>query len=237
MELKQIKRDANGLIDGIQYTYNEDGFIDWRKMIKPEFLVPNKQLFENAGKSIPNSIEGLEDKDLLILLAGIKYLARVRGYSSVEYTLCSPAPEYVSAVCKITWNPNYETENKSIIFSGVGDASYFNTSGFGKNFLGPIAENRAFVRCVRNFLNITILGQDEISSDKNAEEPNEIVISTAGILSNKMAERKMTFENIKHQLIKENFPNATELKEINDLPKGKILELIDRLVKNVPIKK
>ncbi len=39
------KRDESGLIvqPKIDYVFHEDGTVDWRKMVKQEFLVPNKQ--------------------------------------------------------------------------------------------------------------------------------------------------------------------------------------------------
>ena len=33
-------RDENGLFKNIQYVFQEDGSIDWRQMIKEEFLFP-----------------------------------------------------------------------------------------------------------------------------------------------------------------------------------------------------
>ena len=50
MKLKEIKRDKNGLISGdsVDYIFNESGFIDWRRMIKVEHLVPNLQKTSNC---------------------------------------------------------------------------------------------------------------------------------------------------------------------------------------------
>ena len=63
MKLKKIKRNDNGLISGssVDYVYNEDGFVDWRKMVKTDHLVPNKQktsetdVSKLALKSLPKS--------------------------------------------------------------------------------------------------------------------------------------------------------------------------------------
>ena len=76
--------------------------------------------------------------------------------TNVRYEVTSPSPAYVVATCSIDWIPNYETEDRAVTFSAIGDASPHNTQSFAKFFLGPIAENRAFVRCVRNFLKINI---------------------------------------------------------------------------------
>ena len=74
MKLKKIKRDDNGLISGssVKYVFNELGFVDWRKMVKQEHLVPNRQ------KTSETDVNNLDDKDLIILLGGIKELAQIR---------------------------------------------------------------------------------------------------------------------------------------------------------------
>src|SRR5438045_1007883 len=81
---KTFKRNEFGLIvdDSINYIYNDDGTINWRKMIPVEFLVPNKQAFKN--KPVPETIDGLSDAELLMKLGGTKLLAQLRGLSSVN---------------------------------------------------------------------------------------------------------------------------------------------------------
>jgi len=39
------QRNAWGLIEGINYINNEDGSINWRAMVKPDHLFPNKGWF------------------------------------------------------------------------------------------------------------------------------------------------------------------------------------------------
>jgi hypothetical protein len=225
-------RNEYGLINNglVKYHYTSEGFVDWRKMINTKHLVPNKQNFEKFGKPVPKNIEGLEDKDLLILLAGIKELAQIRGFQSVEYQVVSPAGDYIAAVCKITWHPNYETENKVVSFSAIGDASPFNTTSFGKNFLGPIAENRAFIRCVRNFLKINITGQDEMAPSTSEQIVED---TSSSILEELMRKHGITFQKIKDKLIEEKFDNASNLENVSDIPKFKQFELIERIKKKV----
>ena len=227
--MKNIKRDTNGLIQGVNYIYNEDGLIDWRKMVKPEYLVPNRQRTKDTD------VTNLEDKDLLILLGGIKELAQIRGYTSLEYDVKTPSSDYVVAVCSITWTPNYETEDRHITFSAIGDASPSNTSDFARFFLGPIAENRAFVRCVRNFLKINIVGQEEVGTSNNFSDSSvEQVGAVSGIgqvdvkkcLKDLLSERKIPFSKVKNKLIKDNYPNAEELKSVDGISKLKAYELL-----------
>jgi hypothetical protein len=229
--VKEIKRDKNGLITQpkIEYTFNEDGMIDWRKMVKVEYLVSNRQ------RTKETDVSKLEDRDLLILLGGIKELAQIRGYKKVSYDVHSPSPDYVVATCSITWTPNYETENNEITFSAIGDASPNNTKSFAKYFLGPIAENRSFVRCVRNFLKINIVSQEEMGDAKlNDQESQSDITDPKYLLEQIMKEKSIAFKIIKSKLVKEGIKDADNFSGIEDIPKIKIFELIERLKKVKP---
>jgi hypothetical protein len=239
MEFIPITRDKYGLIENkpglikseVNYVFLDNGLIDWRKMVRPEFLVPNRQNF--AGRELPKTIEGLEDKDLLILLAGIKEVARLRGYTEVKYSVASPSSDYVVATCSITWIPNFETEDRVVTFSGVGDAGLVNTNGFGRLYLGPIAENRAFVRAVRNFLGINVLGNDELAPQQPANEdaaPNGPA-SPVALLEQLMDAKKVSFEEIKAKLVAEKVEGAEDLKSVHDIKKVAVFSLIERLKK------
>jgi hypothetical protein len=178
---RKYVRNDDGLIEGVNYVFNDDGSVNWRAMIKPEFLYPNKDWFDLRKQSVPTSIEGLEDKQLLIMLGGIKELAKLRGFYSVRYEVNSPRENYVIAKCIINWTPNYETSGDFAVFEDVANATLANTDDFCSKFLETIACNRAFVRCVRNFLNIHIVGADEIDKSKNRaiEIPDVPVVSNA----------------------------------------------------------
>jgi hypothetical protein len=226
-----IKKTRNelGLIDGINYQFTQDGLIDWRKMINSDFLVPNKQAFERYNKPVPKSIDGLEDKELLILLAGIKELAQIRGYRAVKHTVTSPTNDYVVSVCTIDWTANYETEGREVSFSAIGDASPFNTTSFGKNYLGPIAENRAFVRSVRNFLRINIVAQEELGA--SGTQSDEQVDSPSALLQSVMTSHGVDFDKVKSALIKDKYPEAELITSLDQIAKFKQFELIERIKK------
>jgi hypothetical protein len=227
---KLITRNKYGLIEdvNINYIYNDDGTINWRKMVKTEYLVANRQ------KTQVSDVSKLEDKDLLILLGGIKELAQIRGYTSVEYKVVSATETYFATSCRITWLPSYETNGKEIVFESLADASINNTKSFAKFFLAAIAENRAFVRCVRNFLKINIVSQEELGDVKLSEESsiNENPTSPYTLLDKIMRQKNINFDILKKKLIKENFENAENFNKILDIPKNKIFELIER-IKNI----
>jgi hypothetical protein len=227
---KLISRNKYGLIEdkSINYVYNDDGTINWRKMVKTEYLVNNRQ------KTQETDVSKLEDKDLLILLGGIKELAQIRGYTKVEYNVVSATDTYFATSCRITWSPNYETNGNEIIFESLADATVNNTKSFARFFLAAIAENRAFVRCVRNFLKINIVSQEELGDAKLLEEANKVQenpTSPLNLLEKIMKQKNISFDNLKIKLIKENFENAEKINSLNDIPKAKIFELIERIKK------
>ena len=226
--MKQVQRDANGLIEGKEYLYTEDGMIDWRKMIKPEFLVPNKD--RSNGET---DVTKLKDYQLIILLGGIKELAQIRGYTDLSYAVVSPSPDYVISTCTIKWSPNYETEGREVIFSSIGDASPNNTKSFARHFLGPIAENRSFVRCVRNFLKINIVAQEELGNASIASETESgnNPLDPRDMLSALMKDKGVSFESVKGKLVKEEFSGADKLNSVSDISKIKCFELIERMKK------
>jgi hypothetical protein len=225
-----ITRNQYGLVEdtNLNYVFNDDGTINWRKMVKVEHLVPNRQ------KTQETDVSKLQDKDLLILLGGIKELAQIRGYTSVEYKVVAASESYFATSCRITWLPNYETGGREVVFESLADATVNNTKSFARFFLAAIAENRAFVRCVRNFLKINIVSQEELGDAKLIDDSsfvNENPTSPQALLEKVMKDKGVNFDALKKRLIKEKFENAENLNSISDISKVKIFELIDRLKK------
>jgi len=201
------KRNEHGLLENVDYVFNDDGSIDWRSMIKPEFLYPNKGWFDARNKPTPKTIEGLDDKQLLIMLGGIKELAKMRGYCGVEFKVDNISDGYVTAKCTIHWHKNYESVNEySTSYEDVANATLANTDAFCAKFLETIACNRAFVRCVRNYLNIHIVGADEIDKSKGAAQAVEseavAPITPVGLLQKTLRDKHQvdSFEGCKELL-------------------------------------
>jgi hypothetical protein len=165
-------RNEFGLLNEVAYEFDKDGSVNWRSMIKDEHLFPNKSWFDLRKKDVPRTIDGLKDHQLLIKLSGIKELAKLRGFSDVSYEVVKCQPDHVAVICKVTFLPNYETGSKAVTFQDMANATLNNTSSFATKFLETIACNRAFVRCVRNFLNVHIVGDDEIDKSNNLPQNN-----------------------------------------------------------------
>ena len=213
------------LIKSVNHVFNEDGSINWRAMIKPEYLYPNKDWFEIRKQQVPESIDGLEDKQLLIMLAGLKEVAKLRGFESVTYELVNVESRYVTAKCKIKWIGNYETDYYPVIYEDVANATFDNTDDFCIKFLETIACNRAFVRCVRNFLNIHIVGADEIDKSKNrVADISDLIVSNALPISPQGTLEKAVNEKLKLQsfddfkgFLRTLYKKASEEKDSNTL--------------------
>jgi hypothetical protein len=225
---KNQVRDEHGLLKGVAYVFNEDGTINWRKMIPAEFIVPNA---ERANGE--TDVTKLRDDQLIILLGGIKALAKIRGYTSVLLSIHTAAENYVAASCMIQWIGNYETQGLPVTRAALADASQSNTDGFASLYLASIAENRAFVRAVRNFLNINIVSKEELKSTNIIESnPASEVQNDSDPLSTLQSFMNVAgidFEKVKSTLIKDGVAGAENFENIADIPTPKVFELIDRI--------
>ena len=224
-----FKHNQYGLLEdeSVNYEFNLDGTVNWRKMVKPEFLVANRDRTDETD------ISKLEDNELIILLGGLKDLANIRGYHSVTYKIHEASPEYVCASCSISWIGNYETENgESVLFEGVADAGVKNTESFGQMYLAAIAENRAFCRAVRNFLRINIVAKEEIKNVKiSTPSPTTNAAAPDLFLKNLMKEKKINFTDIKAKMVNEKVDGADDWSSIKDIPRLKMFEIIERMQK------
>lgn len=220
--VNKFKRDVNGLLECVDYIFNLDNTINWRAMINKEYLVPNRDSFKNQKDINLKEIDvsSLADNQLLILLAGIKELAQIRGYKNVSYEVIQAQPDYVAVKCTINWIPNYETDMQEVSFSALADAHLDNTKDFAKNFLMAIAENRAFIRAVRSFLKINIVGNDEMGKTTHVDaevEPNTLATQPIALLQKTMEEHNISFEQIKERAVQKNMENSQNWQSINDI--------------------
>jgi hypothetical protein len=240
--IKTIKRDANGLIQGSDYKFTDEGRVDWKQMIPLKFLYVNndpknrekiEKKYGKAYSEINPIIDNVADTDLIIMLAGINYILAFRGFNKVIYTIKESSPSYASVNCMIGFSPNFETENQYIEYSENACATPENTTNFARNYLVEMATNRAFCRAVRRFLNINIVSKEELGL--LAEEPSPVSAplneQMVDKLQKMLAKSNITFDQLKIKLINEKFEGAEKITKLSDLPKDKIFELIERIKK------
>lgn len=241
MDKTKLNRNQEGLFDHVEYVFGEDGYIDWKKMIPVKFLVPNKDRFRDRTKEEFEALEAkdLEDRDLLILLGGIKYIAKLRGFVNNIISVKYASDTKVICECRIDWIPNYETEMGSCSSCGVGEASLSNTKGFGQLFLAAIAENRAFVRCVRNFLGVNIVANDEVVEGYAIEHTQTPQMgkmapsmSPTGLLEKALKEKNSNFAALRKALINAGGTDAEEAEKwetLKDISDRMAMDLISRI--------
>ena len=197
-----------------EIPFTGEGLIDWKKLIPEEFFVVNAEAFPK-GTILP-PVSQVEDRQKLILLAGFRYLAALRGVISKRDNVISSDRDNCTVSCHIEmggemadfWAEYGEVESE---WSATASANESNTqNGMALAFKESIAENRAFCRAVRGLLRISIVGKDEISLGNGNvfnEEPQS-QSSTGGSLPIDMLKelavkmKKPSFEEFKVAILK-----------------------------------
>jgi hypothetical protein len=233
-------RDSYGLLPQVEYPFKEDepNKIDWKKLIPLNFIVPNKDRFKDVDLSTLD-VSTLKDNQQLILLGGFRYLVGIRGYNYIKQNIKFASETFVATECEIEFIPNYETGMRSIIFTGEGDAHIGNTNDFSKHYLTCIAANRAFVRAVRNALDIPVLGQDEIGgnfntgSDSISENSDVSPVGPHAALISKLKSKGRTFDQLKSKLLKEGYEESLVMSWVKetDVPVNYVIKILGILSK------
>jgi hypothetical protein len=230
--LKKIERDENGLVKDVEYYFTEEGLVDWRKMI------PDKYLY---SKGEEQDISKVDDSQLIIKLGGMRYIAQLRGMLSYKYEIHRSHETYAAVICTIYWLNNFES--KTIQTSAVGSATLETTNELTSKYVLETAQNRAFCRAVREYLNIPIVSQEEISNtvlsrieQSSGATENEESVDLYALLNKVLTEKGITFDWLKERLIKLDIPGAEQYNKTADIPKSKLVLVIDKVKKFKPSK-
>lgn len=242
-------RNEYGLLENFDYIFSDDGTVNWRAMIPTQFLYLNPQNTERIEKEYKKKIseisiteDKVKDRDLVITLQGIRYLAFLRGFTDISYNIQESSNEYASVVCRIYWIQNYETPMLNPAFdtigsSGVGSANLLTTNQMTKNYLVEMAENRAFCRAVRGFLRIGIVSAEELSPKNNNEIPQEqtqSISSPATLLASTLEAKGISFDKMKATLIargltEEYKKRIQSYNSVNDIPTTEIFDILGKI--------
>lgn len=155
--------------------------INWMGFCRKEHYVLNK---ENAAikkliskaevKSLSKKreqeiLDSLEESDFsckLLLLQFFKDIVHAAGYKSIKYVPLGQASQtYCSLACEIEFEDGR-------VSTGVADAHVSNSTSFTKYYCAAIAENRSFIRAVKQHFNIPVLGKDEIGETPSEDGGN-----------------------------------------------------------------
>ncbi len=213
----QSPRYGNGFLKSVPLPLKPNGLIDWRKLISKEHITLNRMALAQKGTIVDGLskddfaklVEESPEEDLLIKLAGFREVAAIRGIQRLDSQVVNWTPESVAIKVTIEWIPNWEfTGNyeKGPEISAIASASIESTDDVFRKFLETIAENRAFVRCVRHSLGILSLGQDEFKLDDLKESQVDAqTTKIQGLLSQEMDKIGMNIVALKDLFEKSGF--------------------------------
>ncbi len=234
-------RNEFGLLDNVEYVFNDDSTVNWKKMIPTEFLYVNPDLakrekielkYKKPYSEIKPIEDNVEDIDLIQLLGAAKYLLKVYGYNHIHFNVIEANQEYSAVNCRIDFIGNYLTQNRPISYEDCACAHAGNTNNFGTRYLIEMATNRSFVRCIRNFLGIGIISKEEISGNVEPEQPKSTMAPARQVkmLEDIMADKGVTWTLLVEKLKKENIWKD-EFLSTKDLPKDVVFQFIERIKK------
>jgi hypothetical protein len=141
----------------------------------------------------------------------------------------------VCVKCKIDLIPNYETDMGKLSYEEIASVTPENTSNkMAWDFAETIACNRAFVRAVRNALDIPILGGDEIGG--RADFKKKIVTESSSTNPSNILKEKVEskfkvkdFESFKLILHKSTYKNKDLIDQwssYEDVPPQEIMSIV-----------
>jgi hypothetical protein len=241
------ERDGRGLLKGVEYIFDDLGFVHWRAMIPKEFLVLNSDQKDRIEKKYNKTLseidinkDEIDDSDLIILLGGLKYLARLRGIRYLDYNVIRAEPEFAAVNCTLAFIDNFESAaGQPTSFQDNANASPLNTKGFGRSYPLEIATNRAFSRCIRNALNINIVSKEELGAAYAASDSGSDEIPPshpANALQTFLAVKGVSYDTLKAKLVAKVddkgaavFPDAEKWVKVMDIPKKEIFRILSLL--------
>lgn len=196
--------DNRGLLKGLDYKFTPLGFVDWRAMVNPEFVVLNRQYAARKGIDLKIATEDEKTKYLaewpdegkLILLAGLRDVLRLRGFMSINYSISETPRGSSVAICTIELKPNFETGFAPVKCSGVASAAPETVDSAYKGAIEAIASNRALCRAIREGLNIYTVSEEELNPAEEIKIANNPINSYVA-LKDKCDKKGITFDTVK----------------------------------------
>lgn len=200
-----------------------DGVVNWRSMLFANELYVKNEHKDTVARLLGKPVEAIrdlttedvakvDDRYLVVKKAGILRLARLRGYSSALPDVKHVQRDYVVVQTWVEWDAFDGKPGKRT--GGVGEATPENTTQLGAAYLASTAQNRAFARAVRDFLEIDIVCSDELGRDGKQPEQEDsraaggvagqaanepLDLGPAGSLQRaaRDSKRRFTFEEVK----------------------------------------
>lgn len=228
-----MKRLENGLIEGVNYIYDDTGKINWLKMIPEDCLYINKDKKNKIEKRLGKKFSDIKisealDTELVITLQGIRYLLDLRGYTTCDIKLDIATEDYAAATCSIRFIKNEEDFEQ--VFTGCASAHPRNTKSWYRNYLVEAASNRALCRAVRFFLKLNIVSNDELGTEME-EEISETKQTQIPDIYNEL-NTLMSSQNITLETLNKEFGKGKEWDKLSSIPRATVFLILGKLKQN-----
>jgi len=237
-----VKETVGDIAEDTPQDPNVETCIDWKALIPDSEIVLNREAFLKKGINV-NELSKEDQASLkaeaaenekLIKLNGFKHLARLRGLKASKCHVVESSAERVVVQQMLSFLPNSENP-EGLEVHAVANATLNNVMGATfQSYLEPIAQNRAFVRAVKDALGINILGQDELPLEANAI----IVEKTAGpsihaALDQVMESKCISWSDLKATLVSKEheYQGCRDWNSSKDIPQATVLGLLTELKK------
>jgi len=220
------------------FPRDEIGLIDWKSLIPKKFIDLSTEWCAANGvdkttlsrDDIEEKLETVPDEAKVILLPGFKAIAKLRGLKAIHSDVKHVEHNYVTVVCLLEFT---DMDGEVSHSTGIANATNENTSYPFNMYLEAMAENRAFIRAVRNALNINIVGYEELkgNSPQISSELDEFesALSPQATLRKIIENKGKTFGDLKATLKKNGYDG--EYESFEDVPPEICLEIIAKIQK------
>lgn len=241
-------RNANGLLDGFTYAYDDSGRINWKAHLSAKWLRvkddKKAELERKTGKPLAAiDLTAVDDWYLYVKLGGYNEVARLRGFDSLTQSVDYISEQKAVVTCTIHFIPNVEEPN-GLTCAGVASGSIYNIKPDFAPFMETFAENRAFARAVRRALNINIVAEEELgkgltmaqnagpaeSRTESTDEPASL--KPYAVLDKRCRELKISFEKLKTaaKIIKDKLTSDPETwTDWKDIVNGDVWTLLGKV--------
>jgi hypothetical protein len=214
------------------------GMVDWKELVPKKYMDLSEEWCSANGitksemtrEEIEEKLDEVGDEAKVILLAGFKTVAKIRGLQSIKSCIVRSDSDSAVAECKLTFT---DMDGELKVATGNANASKENTSFPFSMYLESMAENRAFIRAVRYGLNINIIGYEELTGKESGRGETTGFDEEGGSLSpqetlKQIVEAKnKTLGELRAHLQKKDYKNLKEeYKDFADIPAEVCFEIV-----------
>lgn len=220
--------------------------LDWKDQIPMKFIDLSDDWCASKGiiksdlsrEEVEEKLLEVGDEAKVVLLAGFKSVAHMRGLEQIKFEPLKLEKDYVVVKCTLVFTPE---EGMPLVSEGLANSTSENTSYPFSMYLESMAENRAFIRAVRHGLNINIVGYEEIYGKSSGDnglsgfDDDGSILGPNETLKKIVEAKNKTIGDLRVFLDKKGYNKLEEsMKDFSDIPAEVCLEIVDLIQKRSP---